>query len=309
MKILVTYDIPRQPFQNLPADWELTFPEGEKLTKDEIIRMLPDYDILLSIFSRPIDHEMLDAGKKLKLISNYGVGFNNIDVKYAREKGITVCNTPDSVCNPTAELCMALMLGAARRVTELDRRIRTEKEAMWGVMKNLGFDLAGKTLGIIGMGNIGKNVARKAEAFGMNIIYHNRKSTVDGYRKTDLDTLLRESDFISLHTPLTDASLHLIGARELGMMKKTAILINTARGAVVDETALSECLKNNQIAGAALDVFEREPHITELLYTLDNVILVPHVGTATIDGRIAMGAEAIKNIRNFIDGTPTNVVN
>lgn len=309
MKILVTYDIPREPFKNLPADWEVTFPEGEKLTKDDIIRMLPEYDILLAIFSRPIDKEIIDAGKKLKLISNYGVGYNNIDIQYAREKGITVCNTPESVCNPTAELCMALLLGIARRIGEFDRRIRTEKEGMWGVMKNLGYGLKDKTLGIIGMGHIGQNVACKAAAFGMNILYYNRKTEVPAYQRTDLDTLLKESDFISIHTPLTETTRHLIGERELGLMKKTAFLINTARGAVIDEEALSRFLEKRQIAGAALDVFEREPHITELLYSLDNVILVPHIGTATYDGRIAMAQEALDNIRNYLKGKPTNVVN
>ncbi|WP_276803469.1 NAD(P)-dependent oxidoreductase [Odoribacter laneus] len=309
MKILVTYDIPREPFKNLPTDWEITFPEGEKLTKEEIIRMLPEYDILLAIFSRPIDKEIIDAGKKLKLISNYGVGYNNIDIQYARKKGITVCNTPESVCDPTAELCMALLLGIARRIGEFDRRIRTEREGMWGVMKNLGYGLRGKTLGIIGMGHIGQNVACKAAAFGMNILYYNRKTEVPGYKKTDLDSLLKESDFISIHTPLTEATHHLIGERELGLMKKTAFLINTARGAVIDEEVLSRFLEKRQIAGAALDVFEREPHITELLYSLDNVILVPHIGTATYDGRIAMAQEALDNIRNYLNGKPTNVVN
>lgn len=309
MKILVTYDIPREPFKNLPPDWEITFPEGEKLTKDEIIRMLPEYDILLAIFSRPIDKEIIDAGEKLKLISNYGVGYNNIDIQYAREKGITVCNTPESVCNPTAELCMALMLGIARRIGEFDRRIRTEKEGMWGVMKNLGYGLKDKTLGIIGMGHIGQNVARKASAFGMHILYYNRKTEIPGYRRTDLDTLLKESDFISIHTPLTEATHHLIGERELELMKNTAFLINTARGAVIDEEALSRFLQKRQIAGAALDVFEREPHITEILYSLDNVILVPHIGTATYDGRIAMAKEALDNIYNYLNGQPTNVVN
>lgn len=309
MKILVTYDIPREPFKNLPPDWEITFPEGEKLTKDEIIRMLPEYDILLAIFSRPIDKEIIDAGKKLKLISNYGVGYNNIDIQYAREKGITVCNTPESVCNPTAELCMALMLGIARRIGEFDRRIRTEKEGMWGIMKNLGYGLKDKTLGIIGMGHIGQNVARKASAFGMHILYYNRKTEIPGYRRTDLDTLLKESDFISIHTPLTEATHHLIGERELESMKNTAFLINTARGAVIDEEALSRFLQKRQIAGAALDVFEREPHITEILYSLDNVILVPHIGTATYDGRIAMAKEALDNIYNYLNGQPTNVVN
>lgn len=309
MKILVTYDIPREPFKNLPPNWEITFPEGEKLTKDEIIRMLPEYDILLAIFSRPIDKEIIDAGKKLKLISNYGVGYNNIDIQYARKKGITVCNTPESVCNPTAELCMALMLGIARRIGEFDRRIRTEKEGMWGVMKNLGYGLKDKTLGIIGMGHIGQNVARKASAFGMHILYYNRKTEIPGYRRTDLDTLLKESDFISIHTPLTEATHHLIGERELELMKNTAFLINTARGAVIDEEALSRFLQKRQIAGAALDVFEREPHITEILYSLDNVILVPHIGTATYDGRIAMAKEALDNIYNYLNGQPTNVVN
>ena len=309
MKILVTYDIPREPFKNLPTDWEITFPEGEKLTKEEIIRMLPEYDILLAIFSRPIDKEIIDAGKKLKLISNYGVGYNNIDIQYARKKGITVCNTPESVCDPTAELCMALLLGIARRIGEFDRRIRTEREGMWGVMKNLGYGLKGKTLGIIGMGHIGQNVACKAAAFGMNILYYNRKTEVPGYKKTDLDSLLKESDFISIHTPLTEVTHHLIGERELGLMKKTAFLINTARGAVIDEEVLSRFLEKRQIAGAALDVFEREPHITELLYSLDNVILVPHIGTATYDGRIAMAHEALDNIRNYLNGKPTNVVN
>ena len=309
MKILVTYDIPREPFKNLPTDWEITFPEGEKLTKEEIIRMLPEYDILLAIFSRPIDKEIIDAGKKLKLISNYGVGYNNIDIQYARKKGITVCNTPESVFEPTAELCMALLLGIARRIGEFDRRIRTEREGMWGVMKNLGYGLKGKTLGIIGMGHIGQNVACKAAAFGMNILYYNRKTEVPGYKKTDLDSLLKESDFISIHTPLTEATHHLIGERELGLMKKTAFLINTARGAVIDEEVLSRFLEKRQIAGAALDVFEREPHITELLYSLDNVILVPHIGTATYAGRIAMAQEALDNIRNYLNGKPTNVVN
>lgn len=309
MKILVTYNIPREPFQGLPDDWEITFPENEKLSKEEIIRMLPDYDVMLAIFHAPIDKEIINAGKNLRLISNYGVGYNNIDIAYAREKGIAVTNTPKAVNNPTAELALALMLSAARRVSECNLRLRTEKEKMWGTMSNLGFGLENKTLGIIGMGNIGKNVARKAQAFGMNILYHNNRTEVPEYRKADLDTLLKESDFISLHTPLTPETRHLIGARELALMKPTAILVNTSRGAVIDEQALAEALSNHRIAGAALDVFENEPHITEILYELDNVVLTPHIGTGTVDARIAMGREAIDNIRNFFDNHPTNVVN
>ena len=309
MKLLVTYNIPREPFQGLPEDWEITFPEGEAMSKEEIIRLLPEYDIMLSIFHAPIDRKMLDAGKRLKLISNYGVGYNNIDIEYARQKGIAVTNTPQSVNNPTAELTLALMLSAARRVAECNHRIRTEKETMWGTMRNLGFSLENKTLGIIGMGNIGKNVARKAEAFGMKVIYHNDRTEVPGYQRVNLKTLLRQADFISLHTPLTPQTRHLIGEHELSLMKPTAILINTARGAVIDEKALASALARHQIAGAALDVFEDEPHVTEALYSLDNVVLTPHIGTATIDARIAMGREALDNIRHFLQGTPTNVVN
>lgn len=311
MKILVTYNLPRTPFNNLPADWELTFPQNEEMPREEIIRLLPEYDVLLTIFHShsPVDREIIDAGKRLRLISNYGVGYNNIDTAYAREKGIDVTNTPRSVCNPTAELAMALMLALARRVAECDRRIRTEKESLWGTMKNLGASLENKTLGIVGMGNIGKNVARKAEAFGMRVIYYNRRTEVSGYRRVPLDTLLQEADFVSLHTPLTTETRHLIGARELSLMKPTAMLINTARGAVIDETALADALRQKRIAGAALDVFENEPHVTDVLYRLDNVVLTPHVGTGTIDTRIAMAEEALANIRNFFQGTPTNVVN
>lgn len=311
MKILVTYNLPRTPFNNLPADWELTFPQNEEMLREEIIRLLPEYDVLLTIFHShsPVDREIIDAGKRLRLISNYGVGYNNIDTAYAREKGIAVTNTPRSVCNPTAELAMALMLALARRVAECDRRIRTEKESLWGTMKNLGASLENKTLGIVGMGNIGKNVARKAEAFGMRVIYYNRRTEVSGYRRVPLDTLLQEADFVSLHTPLTTETRHLIGARELSLMKPTAMLINTARGAVIDETALADALRQKRIAGAALDVFENEPHVTDVLYRLDNVVLTPHVGTGTIDTRIAMAEEALANIRNFFQGTPTNVVN
>lgn len=311
MKILVTYNLPRLPFENLPSDWEITFPLNEQMSREEILRLLPEYDVLLSIFHSHdlVDKKIIDAGSKLKLISNYGVGYNNIDVQYAREKGIAVTNTPHSVNNPTAELAMALMLSAARRVSECNLRIRKEKESMWGTMKNLGFSLDGKTLGIIGMGNIGHNVARKAEAFGMNVIYYNRRTEAAGYQRTDLETLLRISDFITLHTPLTAETRHLIDIREFSLMKPTAILVNTARGAVINEKALVEALRSHVIAGAALDVFEDEPHITEALYGFDNVVLTPHIGTGTIDTRIAMAEEALTNIRNFFNGSPTNVVN
>lgn len=309
MKILVTYNIPRESFTALGKEHMVTLPEGEFFSKEELIKMIPEYDALLGIFTRPIDNEVIEAGKNLKLISNFGVGYNNIDIKFARSKGIAVCNTPKAVCFPTAEMAIGLMLSAARRIAECDRRLRVEKESMWGTMKNLGYTLEGRTLGIIGMGNIGKTVAQMASVFRMKVIYHNRRSTVEGYEKVDLDSLLQRSDFISIHTPLTDDTRHMIGKRELSLMKPGAFLINTARGAVIDEQALAECLLNKKIAGAALDVFENEPHINEILYSLDNVVLAPHNGTGTIDTRIATGQEAVDNILNFFKGTPTNVVN
>ena len=309
MKILVTYKIPTESFAKLGKEDTVTMPEQEFFTTEELIRLVPDYDVILGMFTRPIENAVIDAGTRLKLISNFGVGYNNIDVKYARSKGVAVCNTPKAVCFPTAEMAIGLMLSAARRITECDRRLRTERESMWGVMRNLGLTLEGRTLGIIGMGNIGKTVAEIAKAFRMRVIYHNRHSTVEGYEKVDLDTLLRCSDYISIHTPLNESTRHLIGKRELELMKPTAILVNTARGPVVDEVALAECLRGHRIAGAALDVFEAEPHITEELYGLDNVVLAPHNATGTIDTRIATGQEAVDNILNFFNGTPTNVVN
>ena len=178
MKILVTYKIPTESFAKLGPEHTVTMPEGEYFTTEELIRLVPDYDVILGIFTRPIENSVIDAGKNLKLISNFGVGFNNIDIKYARSKGVAVCNTPKAVCFPTAEMTMGLMLSAARRITECDRRLRVEKESMWGVMKNLGFTLEGRTLGIIGMGNIGKTVAEMAKVFRMHVIYHNQHSTV-----------------------------------------------------------------------------------------------------------------------------------
>lgn len=309
MKILVTYKIPSESFIALGKEHTVTMPEGEFFSKEELLQLVPDYDVILGIFTRSIDNSIIEAGEKLKLISNFGVGYNNIDIKFARSRGIAVCNTPKAVCFPTAEMALGLMLGAARRIAECDRRIRVEKESMWGVMKNLGYTLEGRTLGIIGMGNIGKTVAKMASAFNMKVIYFNRRSTVEGYEKVDLDTLLQTSDYISIHTPLTDETRHLIGFRELALMKPTAFLINTARGPVIDEVALAKCLQNKKIAGAALDVFEFEPHVNEILYGLDNVVLTPHNATGTIDTRIATGQEAVANILNFFNGTPTNVVN
>lgn len=246
----------------------------------------------------------------LQLVANFGVGFNNIDLEACRERGIRVTNTPNPVIEPTAELAFALMHDVARRTAEFDRKLRAGKAEPFGVMNNLSHSLYGKTLGIIGMGRIGQALARRAVASGMRIIYNNRRPIDDrvldaltGYRTAQApigyrtkEELLREADFVSLNLPYTPEVKHLIGAAELKMMKKSAYLINTARGAHVDEQALVKALKEGEIAGAAMDVYEHEPQITPELLEMDNVVLSPHTGTGTWEGRIAMCENVCDNI-------------
>ena len=239
------------------------------------------------------------------------VGYDNIDVSECHKRGILVTNTPNPVIEPTAELCMSLIMGIARRTAELDRRIR-DNEVQFGLLENLGHSVYGKTLGIIGMGNIGRSVARRAIACGMKVIYHNRhevtseRLTSEGLTSEQVhyvsqDELLQTADYVSLNLPYTPEVHHLIGERELKMMRKDAFLINTARGAHVDEQALIQALRAHEIAGAALDVYEHEPQISEGLKTLDNVLLVPHIGTGTWEGRKAMCDAMIDNIIAFAE--------
>ena len=260
-------------------------------------------------FQFKVDKEVIDAAKgSVKIIANFGVGYNNIDVKYATKCGIVVTNTPDPVVEPTAEQAFALMLAAARRVAECDRKLRIENGLKWGVLENLGQTLYGKTLGIIGMGRIGQALARRAMACGMNVVYYNRTrlahelETTYQTRRLKLAELLAISDVISLHTPLTDQTWHLIDRDSLKLMKPTAIIINTARGSVIDESALTEALQNHWIASAGLDVYEDEPNITPALLELDNVVLAPHSGTATVDTRNEMSRFASQNIIRYFEG-------
>jgi lactate dehydrogenase-like 2-hydroxyacid dehydrogenase len=247
---------------------------------------------------------MIASAPHLQLITNFGVGFNNIDLDACRERGIRVTNTPQPVIEPTAELAFALMHDVARRTTEFDRKLRQGVAEPFGVMNNLSHSLYGKTLGIIGMGRIGQALARRAAASGMTIIYHNRRPLGDeamrglGYEASYVtkEELLVTADFVSLNLPYTPEVKHLIGAAELKMMKPTAYLINTARGAHIDEEALVNALREGEIAGAAMDVYEHEPQIHPELLTLDNVVLSPHTGTGTWEGRIAMCENVCDNI-------------
>ena len=268
---------------------------------------LADADILVATFDKRVPREMIAQAPHLLLIANFGAGFNNIDLDACRERGIRVTNTPQPVIEPTAELAFALMHDVARRTAEFDRRLRNHTAEPFGVMNNLSHSLYGKVLGIIGMGRIGQALARRAVASGMTIIYHNRHQLPADIEQqyhaayTPLDTLLQEADFVSLNLPYTPDTHHLISTRELAMMKPTAYLINTARGAHVCEEALIKALQTNRIAGAALDVFEYEPHIADALLSLDNVVLSPHTGTGTWEGRIAMCENVCDNILAFIN--------
>lgn len=280
-------------------------------------------EVLVSTFDYRVSRDMIEAMPALRLIANFGAGYNNIDLEGCRERGIRVTNTPQPVVEPTAELAFALMIDIARRVSEFDRLVRSG-EVQFGVMRNLSHSLYGKTLGIIGMGRIGQALARRALASGMRVIYHNRKKlsavsyqpsdwhreVIEQAEYVDFQTLLQDSDYVSLNLPYTPEVHYLIGKPELGMMKRSAYLINTARGAHVHEEALVEALKSGIIAGAALDVYEHEPAISSELLSLPNVVLSPHTGTGTWEGRIAMGENVTDNILAFEnnDTTKMNIV-
>lgn len=289
---------------SLPRDWFERLSFLEEATRPQ------DIEILTTDFYRKITAEVLDTMPNLRLITQFGVGYDNIDVATCHQRGILVANTPQPVIEPTAELCMALIFGIARRTAELDQAIRANK-VEFGLLRNLGSSLYGKTLGIIGMGNIGRSVARRAIACGMTIIYHNRKPVpdevlracgIDKATYVSQDELLTTADFVSLNLPYSADVHHIIGERELRRMKPTAFLINTARGAHVDEEALIVALQHGTIAGAALDVYEHEPSISDGLKTLPNVLLVPHIGTGTWEGRRAMCDAMIDNIIAFVNG-------
>ena len=308
MRILVSTRLLPEGFVDLNQKFEVVFPAKDIFSKEDVISIIHDFDAFVPTFQFKVDQDVIAAAKNLKIIANYGVGYNNIDVEAATKRGIVVTNTPDPVIEPTAELTMALILAAARRVAECDRKMREPLGLKWGVLENLGQTLYGKTLGIIGMGRIGQAVARRALSFGMKIVYYNRQrlslqqETEFLAERMELDELLKCSDVISLHTPLTNETYHLINSDRLKTMKPTSILINTARGPVIDESALVIALQNQWIRAAALDVFEFEPNIHPDLLQLDNVVLAPHNGTATIEARNEMSRFVSQNIIRFFQG-------
>ena len=316
MKIFLTRKIPEPGLEILRKEYDVeVFPYDRAPTKQEIINGIKGKNGLLCLLTDLIDEEVINSEPNLKMIASYAVGYDNIDIKAATKRGIPVSNTPGVLTDATAEMAWALLLSVARRIVEADVFSRAGKFIGWGPMLMLGQDVANKTLGIIGAGRIGTAVALKSKGFNMNILYfsgHKNELLENelNAKKVELFPLLKESDFISLHLPLTQKTHHIIGEKELKMMKKTAILINTSRGPVVDEKALVKALKNKWIFGAGLDVYEHEPKITEELKKLENVVLQPHSASATVNSRTKMATLAAENMVAGLKGElPPNCVN
>ncbi|MGC8913260.1 MAG: 2-hydroxyacid dehydrogenase [Thermoplasmata archaeon] len=314
-RVFVTRKIPDEGIKILERECRIEmFPEERIPEKHEIIEGAKDKEGILCLLTDTIDKDVIDACPDLRVISTYSAGVNHIDVAYATKKGIIVTNAPSALTDATADLAFALLMAVARRIPEGDRFVRARKFKGWAPTLMLGAEIYGKTLGIIGAGKIGTAVARRARGFSMRILYTSRKANPEmeaiGGVKVSIEELLQEADFVSLHVPLTPETYHLIDEHRLRLMKNTAFLINTARGQCVDEKALVKCLKEGVIAGAALDVFEFEPQITEELYKMENVVLTPHIGSATETTRKNMAIMAATQLLMGLGGKkPEHIVN
>ena len=316
-KVSITYKIPEAGIKILKEKFEVWInPKENLLTKQEIKSLAKTSDAMITMLADNIDKEILEEGKnKLKIIANYAVGYNNIDVEKAKELGIYVTNTPGVLTETTADLTWALILSIARRIVESDKFTREGKFEGWKPELFLGSDVYGKTLGIIGFGNIGQAVAKRALGFNMKVLYtqrHRVSSQIENNLNAsyvNLKELLESSDYISLHVPLTKETFHLLNEEKLSLVKRNSFLINTSRGAVIDEKILYEKLKNKEIAGAALDVYENEPQITTGLVKLDNVVLTPHIGSATFETRSKMSVMVAQDIITALNGDiPKNLI-
>ncbi len=280
------------------------------MTRAQLVEAVQSGDVLVPTVTDRIDAALLaQAGERLRLIANYGTGVDNIDVDAAYKRGITVTNTPGVLTEDTADMTMALILAVARRLVEGERLARSGEWQGWAPTAMLGHRIWGKRLGIVGMGRIGSAVARRARGFGLSIHYHNRRRVHESLEAEleatyweSLDQMLARVDIVSVNCPHTPATYHLLSARRLKLLQKHAIVVNTSRGEVIDETALTRMLRDKEIAGAGLDVFEHEPAINPKLRQLDNVVLLPHMGSSTIEGRLDMGEKVIINIKTFVDG-------
>lgn len=314
-RVLVTRRIPGSTSPTLGEIFDVDVHDSDvALGRDALLERVAGAAGALTMVSDRVDEGFLEAGgDDLRVVANFAVGFDNIDVAAATRHGVLVANTPDVLSQATAELAMSLLLALLRRVAEGDRILRGRAPWAWSPTWMIGRGLPGRTLGIVGLGRIGREFARLALAFGMEVIYTNRSGAAGDvpYRAVDLDELLAEADVVSLHCPLTEDTHHLIGSRELAAMKPDAVLVNTARGPVVDEVALALALRERVIAGAALDVFEFEPGVNEHLVGLENVVLTPHIGSSTAEVREAMGGLCVNALTSVLveNRCPPNALN
>jgi glyoxylate reductase len=285
-------------------------PDDDPMTHEQLMQAVKVAEVLVPTVTDRIDRAIIEAaGPQLKLIASFGTGVDHIDNRAARDRGIVVTNTPGVLTEDTADMTMALILAVARRLAEGERLVRSGQWKGWGPTTMLGHRIWGKRLGILGMGRIGQAVARRARAFGMSIHYHNRRRVhpdveleLEATYWDSLDQMLSRMDVVSINCPHTPATYHLLSERRLKLLRPHCYIVNTSRGEVIDETALTRMLSKGEIAGAGLDVFEHEPAVNPKLMRLDNVVLLPHMGSATIEGRIDMGEKVIVNIKTFIDG-------
>ena len=307
MKILITKELPYMPdFASLGYEVYINKSEG-LMTYDQIKEQAKDTDAIVSMLADKIDQEIIDSAPNLKVICNYAVGYNNIDFNYAKSKGIVVCNTPDVLTDSTAELAWALLMATARKIVESDRFMQAGKFKAWLPDLMLGQDIVGKTLGIIGTGRIGTAMGKMSQGFRMPILY-TRKPNPEldalGAKMVDMDTLIKKSDYISLHCPLNDSTKHMFTKKEFAMMKNSAIIVNTARGAVIKEQDLVDAIATGEIAGAGLDVFEDEPIVNFGLLNNDKVVIAPHIGSATLGTRTKMAQMSFNDCFAVLSGKP-----
>ena len=316
-RVYVTRELPGIAFELLAEDAAVRVWSGELPPPREVLlEEAAEADALLTLLTDRIDRQIMEAAPRLRVISNMAVGYDNIDIEEATRRAILVTNTPGILAKTTADFAFALLLAAARRVVEADRYTREGRWQTWGPQILLGQDIHDATLGIVGLGGVGLEVAKRGRGFGMRVLYHDpshklREERRYGLAYVDLDQLLRESDFVSLHVPLTAETHHLIGERALATMKPTAVLVNTARGAVVDQQALYRCLKERRIAAAAIDVTEEEPiSLSDPLLELDNIIITPHIASGSVGTRLRMALMAVENVQTALRGeVPTHCVN
>jgi glyoxylate reductase len=308
--VLVTRPIMEEPTRVLRERCDVTIHENEfGIPRDELLKVVAGRDAIITMLTEKVDAEFLErAGPQLKVVANHAVGFDNVDLAACTAAGVLATNTPDVLTETTADTAFALLMAAARRVGEGERFLRARTPWIWGPLMMLGQDVHHKTIGIVGFGRIGQAVARRANGFGMRVLYSDavrlptEVEAETGAERRELDDLLAEADFVSIHTNLTPETRHLFNAETFGRMKPTAVLVNTSRGPVVDEAALADALADGRIFAAGLDVFEREPAVEERLLSLENVVVIPHLGSATVDTRDAMGHLAVRNVFAALDG-------